>query len=62
MSSISCLTRRRVITIKRFHTHGAAVIGNIDGLDRAELTTGQLMKKVKPFIWPKSNVPDASRY
>ena len=61
MSTISCLTRRRVITIKRFHTHGAAVIGNIDGLDRVELTTGQLMKKVKPFIWPSAQVPESSR-
>nr|AAT47883.1 ABC transporter 7 [Oikopleura dioica] len=62
MSLISCIPRCRVITIKRFHTHGAAVIGNIDGLDRADLTTAQLMKKVKPFIWPKSDVPEASRF
>ena len=42
----------------RYHTHGAAVIGTIDGLERKELSTIELVNKIRPYIWPKTNDAD----
>lgn len=43
----------------RYHTHGAAVIGTIDGLERKELSTLELVNKIRPYIWPKANAEDS---
>ena len=45
--------------VQRSHTHGAAVIGKIDGLEREELKMSQLLAKVKPYVWPTKDSPDA---
>ena len=39
----------------RHHTHGAAVIGTIDGLDKQEFTMRQLLVRIKPYVWPDKN-------
>ena len=39
----------------RHHTHGAAVIGTIDGLDKQEFTMRQLLVRMKPYVWPGKN-------
>ena len=48
-------------TSVRCHTHGAAVIGKIDGLEREELQMKDLLKKIKPYVWPDKKTPDGRK-
>jgi ATP-binding cassette subfamily B (MDR/TAP) protein 7 len=53
--NVFCLrshSRRHLFRFKRYHTHGSAVIGKIDGLEQKELSTKELILKIRPYVWP----------